>query len=161
MLSHGSRTVANGDMVTMTLIQGVVNAFVMFLARVIAFAVAQFMSRDRDDNEGMSYGILLPHCSSCARCSWCSARSSSPWFSRRREFRADAGGAQIGGRERMIGALEAYSARWRSGIRARRSGQHSKISNPNGLMRFFMTHPPLEERIARLHARPPERGRRR
>ena len=59
VLSHEIAHVANGDMVTMTLIQGVVNAFVMFLARVIAFAAAQFMSRDRDDNEGFSYGIYF------------------------------------------------------------------------------------------------------
>ncbi|MFN8602897.1 MAG: protease HtpX [Candidatus Binatia bacterium] len=153
VLSHEIAHVANGDMVTMTLIQGVVNAFVMFLARVIAFAAAQFMSRDRDDNEGMSYGIYFLVQFVCEIVFMVLGTIVVAWFSRWREFRADAGGAQIGGRERMIGALEALQRTVEiRDPRPQEAVATLKISNPNGMMRFFMTHPPLEERIARLRA---------
>ena len=153
VLSHEIAHVANGDMVTMTLIQGVVNAFVMFLARVIAFAAAQFMSRDRDDNEGMSYGIYFLVQFVCEIVFMVLGTIVVAWFSRWREFRADAGGAQIGGRERMIGALEALQRTVEiRDPRPQEAVATLKISNPNGIMRFFMTHPPLEERIARLRS---------
>ena len=153
VLSHEIAHVANGDMVTMTLIQGVVNAFVMFLARVIAFAAAQFMSRDRDENEGFSYGIYFLVQFVCEIVFMVLGTIVVAWFSRWREFRADAGGAQIGGRERMIGALEALQRTVEiRDPRPQEAVATLKISNPNGIMRFFMTHPPLEERIARLRS---------
>ena len=153
VLSHEVAHIANGDMVTMTLIQGVVNAFVMFLARVIAFAAAQFMSRDRDENEGFSYGIYFLVQFVCEIVFMVLGTIVVAWFSRWREFRADAGGAQIGGRERMIGALEALQRTVEiRDPRPQEAVATLKISNPNGMMRFFMTHPPLEERIARLRA---------
>ena len=153
VLAHEVSHIKNGDMVTMTLIQGVVNAFVMFLARVIAFAAAQFMSRDRDDNEGFSYGIYFLVQFVCEIVFMVLGTIVVAWFSRWREFRADAGGAQIGGRERMIGALEALQRTVEiRDPRPQEAVATLKISNPNGMMRFFMTHPPLEERIARLRA---------
>src|SRR5213592_1912964 len=106
VLGHEIAHIANGDMVTMTLIQGVINAFVMFLARVLAFVVSQAM-RSRDDDRGGSYfaQYILVHLfefvfmllGAVVVC----------WFSRRREFRADSGGARYTSREQMIGALEA------------------------------------------------------
>ncbi|MCL4808747.1 MAG: protease HtpX [Thermoanaerobaculia bacterium] len=152
VLGHEIAHVANGDMVTMTLVQGVVNAFTMFLARVLAFFVAQFLRRDSEEG-GVSrlvyfvativFDILFSILGSIV----------VAWFSRLREFRADAGGAQLAGRERMIGALEALQRTY--GIVDPASSQAAvqtlKISgHPTGLMRFFSTHPPLETRIARL-----------
>jgi heat shock protein HtpX len=152
VLSHEVAHIANGDMVTMTLIQGVVNAFVMFLARVIAFAAVQFF-RGRDENEGFSYGIYFLVQFVFEIIFMILGSIVIAWFSRMREFRADAGGAQIGGRERMIGALEALQRNVQiQDPQPQPAIATLKISNPNGLMRFFSTHPPLEERIARLRA---------
>src|SRR3989449_6585625 len=106
VLGHEIAHIANGDMVTMTLIQGVINAFVMFLARVLAFVVSQAM-RSRDDERGGNYLIqyLLVHLFEFvfSLLGWIVVC----WFSRLREFRADAGGARYASREQMIGALEA------------------------------------------------------
>jgi heat shock protein HtpX len=152
VLSHEVAHIANGDMVTMTLIQGVVNAFVMFLARVIAFAVVQAM-RGRDENEGFSYGIYFLVQIVFEIVFMILGSIVIAWFSRMREFRADAGGARLGGRERMIGALEALQRT----VEIRDPQPQPalatlKISNPAGIMRFFSTHPPLEERISRLRS---------
>ena len=151
VLGHEIAHIANGDMVTMTLLQGVINAFVMFLARVLAFAVSQAM-RSRDDGRGGNYFVqyLLVHLfefvffilGSIVVC----------WFSRVREFRADAGGARYASREQMIGALEALR-RVRetpaiAGAGQADSFQTLKISGKPG--HWFATHPPIEERIARL-----------
>jgi len=154
VLAHEIAHVANGDMVTLTLIQGVVNAFVMFLARVAAFAVSQALS-SRDDREGSS---------------------SSPWvqfamvmlfevvfgvigamivatFSRWREFRADAGGAKLAGREKMRSALQRLKSYSEivDPAHANPSFQTMKISGKQGrFMALLASHPPLEERIRRL-----------
>src|SRR5262245_13803343 len=105
VLGHEMAHIANGDMVTMTLIQGVINSFVLFLSRVLAFVVSQAM-RSRDDREGgfwMQYllaqvfQVVFSILGLIVVC----------WFSRIREFRADAGGARFAGRENMIGALRA------------------------------------------------------
>jgi heat shock protein HtpX len=153
VLSHEIAHIANGDMVTMTLIQGVVNAFVMFLARVIAFAAAQFFARDRDEGEGFSYGIYFLVQFVFEIVFMLLGSIVIAWFSRMREFRADAGGAQFGGRERMIGALEALQRTVQiQDPQPQPAIATLKISNPIGIMRFFSTHPPLEERIARLRA---------
>ncbi len=150
VLSHEVAHIANGDMVTMTLIQGVVNAFVMFLARVIAFAAAQAF-RGRDENEGFSYGIYFLVQIVFEIVFMILGSIVVAWFSRQREFRADAGGARLGGRERMIAALQALQRTVE--IRDPRDQPAIatlKISNPMGLARLFATHPPLEERIERL-----------
>ena len=157
VLGHEITHVANGDMVTMTLIQGVVNAFVMFLSRVLAFALSQAMrSRDDDRDGGGSwlvqflfiqlFQVIFGILGSIVVC----------WFSRWREFRADAGGARLAGRGNMIDALRALQ-RLHDPEVARAEARHSqgfqslKISGPaTGLLRLFLDHPPLEERIARL-----------
>jgi len=156
VLGHEIAHVGNGDMVTMTLIQGVVNAFVMFLARAIAFALAQAMRGDRDDRGGgVSYGayymiqfvleIMFMILGSIVVAS----------FSRWREFRADAGGARLAGRENMISALKALQRTFdRIDPQAQPSVQALKISSRSGgIMKLFSTHPALEERIARLQSR--------
>ena len=152
VLGHEIAHVANGDMVTMTLIQGVVNAFTMFLARVLAFFVAQLFRRD-DEEGGVSHLVYFVATLVFDIAFSILGSIVVAWFSRLREFRADAGGARVAGREKMIGALEALQRTY--GIVDPGSSQAAyqtlKISgHPTGLMRFFSTHPPLETRIARL-----------
>ncbi|MGH7971272.1 MAG: protease HtpX, partial [Limisphaerales bacterium] len=155
VLGHEITHVANGDMVTMTLIQGVINSFVLFLSRVLAFALAQAMrSRDDRDSGGgalqfvfvILFQIVFSILGSMVVC----------WFSRWREFRADAGGARLAGRQTMIDALRALQRLHDPETLAAEAQHHQafqalKISGPRGgMMALFATHPPLEERIARL-----------
>jgi len=150
VLGHEITHIANGDMVTMTLLQGVVNAFVMFLARVIAFALAQAMRRD--DSEGMSYGLYFVVQFALEMVFMILGSLVVMAFSRHREFRADAGGAHLAGREKMVSALEALRRDVANlDPRAQPAVASMKISGRGGL-RLFASHPPLEERIARLRA---------
>lgn len=154
VLGHEIAHVANGDMVTMTLIQGVINSFVLFLSRVLAFVISQAL-RSRDDRGGggglqfllvMLFQIVLSILGSMVVC----------WFSRFREFRADAGGARLAGRENMVSALRALKRLHDPEVLAAEAQHHQafqslKISGPRGgLAMLFATHPPLEERIERL-----------
>lgn len=155
VLGHEITHIANGDMVTMTLIQGVVNAFVMFLSRVIAFAIAQAMRGDRDDRDrGMSYGMQFAVQFVLEIVFMILGSMVVAAFSRWREYRADAGGARLAGRENMINALQALQRTYESvDVNAQPAIQALKISSrPRGALRFFSTHPPLDERIARLQA---------
>jgi heat shock protein HtpX len=157
VLGHEISHIANGDMVTMTLLQGVVNAFAMFLSRAIAFAIAQSMRGDRDDRDrGMSPFVAVMIQMVLEVVFMLLGSMVIAWFSRYREFRADAGGAKLAGRENMIQALEALRRTFEqveaSGIQPQ-TFQSLKISSrPSGLMALFASHPPLEERIARLQA---------
>jgi len=146
VIGHEIAHVANGDMVTMTLIQGVMNTFVVFLSRVIGYAVDSFLRRgdSRDSGPGIGYwvttivlDIVLGFL----------AAIIVAWFSRQREFRADAGSAQLlGRRQPMINAL------------ARLGGLHpaelpksmAAMGIAGGIGQLFSTHPPIEERIAAL-----------
>ena len=147
VLGHEIAHIANGDMVTMTLLQGIINAFVMFLARVISFFVA---SRGSDEEGGVAPSFLLTLALEIALSALGMLVVAA--FSRRREFRADAGGAALAGRESMLSALEglkrgmAYAdLTWRPSMAA------FKIAGkPGGMMAMFATHPSLDERIARL-----------
>jgi heat shock protein HtpX len=153
VLGHEVAHVANGDMVTMTLIQGVVNAFVMFLARAIAFAVAQ--SGRRDDNEGSSFSsgtyFLVQFVLEIVFMILGSILVA--FVSRWREFRADHGGARLAGRDKMISALEALRRNYELiDTQAQPAVQSLKISGRGGFLSLFSTHPSLEERIARLES---------
>jgi heat shock protein HtpX len=150
VLGHEITHVANGDMVTLTLIQGVVNTFVFFLSRIIGNIVDRSVSRD-SDGEGMAYfvtvivsqlvlGIL--------------ATIIVMWFSRRREFRADAGGAALAGRERMIGALQSLQRAHDEPLPSHMSAFGISGGEGRSWTRLFMSHPPLEERIAALRSAP-------
>ena len=155
VLGHEITHIANGDMVTMTLIQGIINSFVLFLSRVLAFVISQAMrSRDDRDSGGgwiqfvlvMVFQIVFSILGSLVVC----------WFSRWREFRADAGGARLAGRENMINALRALRSLHDPEITAAEA-QHAqafqslKISGQSsGMFALFATHPPIEQRIARL-----------
>jgi len=153
VLGHEVAHIANGDMVTMTLIQGVINAFVLFLSRILAFVIVQ-AARGRDSRGNdilmymlvMVFQIVFSLLGAIVVC----------WFSRMREFRADAGGARLAGRQSMIDALRALQRLYDpelAAIEAQRAQafQAFKISGKQSkFLRLFTTHPPLEERIMRL-----------
>lgn len=148
VLGHEVAHVANGDMVTLTLIQGVVNTFVIFLSRIIGRFVDQVIFKsERGHGPGFFITVMVAQVVLGIFASMIVA-----WFSRQREFRADAGGARMAGRGKMIAALEALQR------------GHEPAELPDGLKAFgisggmgrfgrlFMTHPPLPERIAALRA---------
>jgi heat shock protein HtpX len=152
VLGHEVAHIANGDMVTMTLIQGVVNTFVLFLSRILASFIAN--SGSRDENSRSNYGLQFILTMVFDMCFAILASILVNYFSRRREFRADAGGAKLAGREKMLSGLYKLQAQFEQ-IAPDNSGTAVlKISNKSsGLMALFSTHPPLEERIRRLQAR--------
>lgn len=154
VLSHEIAHIQNGDMVTMALLQGVVNAFVMFLARILAFAFSS-LGKNRDDSPSigsyLSYNlfVILFEVVFMVLGSIVVA-----WFSRYREFRADLGGAHIAGRPKMIAALEALQRmqQIQDPTTAKSSFNAFKISTgrKQGWAHLFASHPPLEVRIQRL-----------
>ena len=150
VLGHEISHVANGDMVTMTLLQGIVNAFAMFLARAIAWGIA--LGTRRDEDEAPSYGMAFAIQFVLEMVLMVLGSLVVLWFSRWREFRADAGGARVAGRDRMIGALEALRRDVEHVAPAAPAVAAFRISSPGGFARLFASHPPLEERIARLRA---------
>lgn len=152
VLGHEMSHVANGDMVTMGLLQGVVNTFVYFFASIAGYLVDRVLLRSGDDERGYGYGpgyyitqmvaqVLLSIL----------ATMIVMWFSRRREFRADAGGAELAGRGKMIDALRALQ---RAHEPADLPGELAAFGINGGIssgfQRLFLSHPPLEERIAAL-----------
>jgi heat shock protein HtpX len=139
VLGHEITHVANGDMVTLTLIQGVVNTFVIFLARAIASVIG-----DRDRG-GMAYFATVMVLQMVLGVF---ASMIVAWFSRQREYRADAGGANLAGREKMIAALE----RLKSSHETTLQGQMTAfgINGKTSVSEMFMSHPPLEKRIEAL-----------
>lgn len=152
VLGHEISHIANGDMVTMTLIQGVVNAFVMFLARAIGFAIAT-MARGRDEgSEGFSYLTYFITVTVLEILFMVLGSIVVFWFSRQREFRADAGGARLAGREKMIQALQALKRSYELvDTRSQPALNTLKISGgEGGIMRLLSTHPTLDQRIKRL-----------
>lgn len=150
VLGHEVAHIANGDMVTMTLVQGVVNAFVMFLARVIA----TFLMRGDDGERGRSGSYFAYYMTVMALEMVFMILGSMviATFSRFREFRADAGGAYLAGRDKMVHALEGLNKTLNvvDQEAEQPAFQVMKISNPKGFFKLFATHPPIEERIARL-----------
>ena len=153
VLSHEVAHIANGDMVTMTLLQGVVNAFVMFLARALAFVAAQAMRGD-DRDGGPSEAIYFVCVLVFQTVFMLLGSMVVMGFSRWREFRADAGGAHLAGRDSMIHALEALRRDQEAvaSAHAPPSLATLQISAQGGVMRLFMSHPPLDERIERLRS---------
>ncbi|MBM3207683.1 MAG: protease HtpX [Chlamydiae bacterium] len=153
VIAHEISHIENGDMVTMTLIQGVVNAFVMFMARALAYVVSGLGNKKDNSSSGSyaGYAILVFLFEVVFMILGSIVVAS---FSRFREFRADKGGATLAGREKMIAALE--SLRSMQGMRDPRvdkpSFESMKISSvkKSGWMALFASHPPLEDRIARL-----------
>jgi len=147
VLGHEISHVANGDMVTLALLQGVLNTFVIFLARIIGGLVDRAVFRNDREETGIGFyvttfiaqivlGIL--------------ASMIVAWYSRRREFRADRGGANLAGAGSMIGALEALKRSHGEPMPQQMQAFGINTGESRGFMRFFMSHPPLDARIAAL-----------
>lgn len=153
VLAHEIGHVANGDMVTLTLIQGVVNTFVMFFARIVGYAVDSFLRRN-DDEGGVGIGFYITTFI-FEIIFGIIASIIVAWFSRRREFRADDAGATLASNGAMIGALQRLKAEYNipdelpSQMTAFGINGHLK----QGLMELFASHPPLDDRIAALKQR--------
>lgn len=146
VVGHEITHVANGDMVTMALLQGVLNTFVYFFATIIGSVVDRALSGN-DERGGYGMGYYLVQMIAQIALGFL-ASIIVAWFSRRREFRADAGGANLAGREKMIGALRALQ---RGHEAEELPGQFAAFGiNGGGIHKLFMSHPPLEERIAAL-----------
>jgi heat shock protein HtpX len=151
VLAHEVAHVANGDMVTMALLQGVVNAFVMFFARIAAFALQNFLSGDKDDdrpaNTGWAYhlSVMVFEVAFSFLGMFVIA-----YFSRIREFRADKGAAQFAGKYKMIAALKRLQQKLDLVDDSQDALKTMKITSKKGLMNFLSTHPSLEDRIAAL-----------
>ena len=146
VLAHEVTHVANGDMVTLALIQGVVNTFVIFLARVIGHTVDRVVFRN-ELGHGPAFWITTIVAELVLGLL---ATIIVMWFSRQREFRADAGGARLAGRQHMIGALERLRQRHPQPLPDKMAAFGIAGGAGAGLKRLFMSHPPLEERIATL-----------
>jgi len=145
VLGHEVAHIANGDMITLALIQGVVNTFVVFLARVIGYVVDSAINKGRR-GPGIGYwvativaeivlGIL--------------ASTIVMWFSRQREFRADEGGAFLAGRDKMVMALKKLQSAYEPSSLPKQM-QAFGVSGNTSISRLFMSHPPLSERIEAL-----------
>lgn len=150
VLGHEITHIANGDMVTMTLLQGIVNAFVMFMARAVAFVISKGLSKERNGSS-LSSGLFYILVFVFEILFMILGSIVVARFSRFREFRADAGGARLAGKESMIAGLR----RLQQTIDVKDNTEQPafqalKISSRSGFMRLFASHPPLEERIARL-----------
>ena len=149
VLGHEITHVANGDMVTLTLIQGVVNTFVIFLSRIVGGIVDRALSRDGEGRGGFGYFITVMVMQVIFGVL---ANMIVMAFSRYREFRADAGGAQLAGRNNMIGALERLKMAHAPALPTQMAAFGISGGLGTGLRRLFMSHPPLEERIAALQS---------
>jgi heat shock protein HtpX len=149
VLGHEMSHVANGDMVTLALLQGVLNTFVIFLARIIGSFVDRALFRNDRDESGIGFflttlvaqivlGIL--------------ASIIVAWYSRRREFRADRGGANLAGSGSMIAALQVLKRSQGEPMPQQMQAFGINTGASSGFMRLFMSHPPLDERIAALQS---------
>jgi len=149
VLGHEISHVANGDMVTLALLQGVLNTFVIFLARIVGSIVDRALFKNDREESGIGFflttlvaqivlGIL--------------ASMIVSWYSRRREFRADRGGADLAGTGSMIGALQVLKQSHGEPMPPQMQAFGINTGSTGGFMRLFMTHPPLDERIAALQS---------
>lgn len=149
VLGHEVAHIANGDMVTMTLIQGVMNTFVVFLSRVIGYAVDSFLRKGDTDRSGPGIGYMVTTVVLDIVLGFVAAIIVA-WFSRQREFRADAGAAQLMGRKQpMVNALARLGGITPAELP--KSVAAMGISS-GGIGKWFSTHPPIQERIATLQA---------
>jgi heat shock protein HtpX len=151
VLGHEMTHIANGDMVTMTLLQGVVNAFVMFFARILAYVISMRGRNNRQRSPNGAYFLLV----------WIFeivfmllGSMVIAAFSRWREYRADAGGARLSGRQNMIEALQHLDAIQTKKLKGAQTSLapfmiHSR-QEPTLIMKLFSTHPPIQDRISRL-----------
>tara|TARA_B100000809_G_scaffold266758_1_gene331241 strand:- start:4199 stop:5080 length:882 start_codon:yes stop_codon:yes gene_type:complete len=146
VLGHEVSHIANGDMITMGLIQGVVNTFVIFLSRIIGFFVDRVILKNQ---RGFGIGYFISSILAQIVLSFF-ASMIVMWFSRRREFRADEGGADLAGKHKMIAALKKLQGDQAEDLPGEFAAFGINGGRPTGLRALFMSHPPLEERIAAL-----------
>lgn len=154
ILGHEITHIANGDMVTMTLLQGVVNAFVMFLARVLAFALSGLGKNQKEGSSGGSYLSYSLFVFLFEVVFMIFGSMVIAFYSRRREFRADYGGAKLSSRGKMISALQRLEE---SHVKIKEPVQASALQafmintqKKSSILKFFATHPPIEKRIQKL-----------
>lgn len=148
VLAHEVSHIANGDMVTLALIQGVVNTFVIFLSRVIGHTIDRTVFKTQEGH-GPAFWITTIIAEIVLGVL---ASIIVMWFSRQREFRADAGGASLAGKEKMIAALRRLQLTQKQAHLPDQLAAFGISGSRNGLMGLFMSHPPLEERIAALES---------
>ncbi len=150
VLAHEVSHVANGDMVTMALLQGVLNTFVIVLARMVGGLIDSYLSGGRESRPGLAYVAIVLVLELVLGLF---ATMIAMWFSRKREFRADAGGASLAGRGKMISVLERLSAQLvPSTLPPRVEAFGITGGMALGLKKMFLSHPPMEQRIAALRA---------
>lgn len=151
VLGHEIAHVANGDMITMALLQGVLNTFVIVLARVVGGIIDSALSGNREGGgRGFAYFIIV---FALEMVFGLFATMIAMWFSRHREFRADAGGAHLAGRQKMIAALERLKLNHgQSTLPTQVAAFGIAGGIGQGLRKMFLSHPPLDERIAALRA---------
>ena len=153
VLGHEISHIANGDMVTMTLVQGIVNSFALFFSRILAYIVSMSLSRSEEREGDISY-LTYTVCTIVFDILFTLLGTILvAAFSRYREYRADVGGAKLAGREQMIAALKRLQ--YTSEMEDERAPSLAalKISHHTSWLQLFSTHPPLESRIARLEKR--------
>jgi heat shock protein HtpX len=151
VLGHEISHVANGDMVTLTLLQGVLNTFVIFLARIVGSVVDRVVFKNERSDSGIGF-FLTTMVAQLILGLFASMIVS--WFSRYREYRADRGGANLAGTGNMISALEALKRSHGEAMPQQMQAFGINTGAPGGFMRLFASHPPLDERIAALQAAP-------
>jgi heat shock protein HtpX len=151
VLGHEVTHVANGDMVTLALLQGVLNTFVIFLARIIGSFVDRALLKNDREQSGIGF-FLTTMVAQIVLGIFASMIVS--WYSRRREFRADRGGADLAGKGSMIAALEALKRSQGEPMPPQMQAFGINTGGGSGFMRLFMSHPPLDERIAALQSSP-------
>jgi len=149
VLGHEISHVANGDMVTLALLQGVLNTFVIFLARIIGSIVDRALFRNDRQESGIGF-FLTTLAAQIVLGIFASMIVS--WYSRRREYRADRGGANLAGTGKMIEALEVLKRSQGEPMPPQMQAFGINTGSAGGFMRLFMTHPPLDERIAALQS---------
>ena len=148
VLGHEIAHIANGDMVTMTLIQGVLNTFVVFISRVVGYAVDSALRKNDEENTGPGMGYYITSLVLDLVLGFVASMIVA-WFSRQREFRADSGSAQLlGSKQPMINALARLGHMQAGAL----PSSVATLGITGGLGKLFATHPPLEERIAALQA---------
>ena len=148
VLAHEISHVANGDMVTLALIQGVVNTFVVFFAKLFGYFVDRVLLKN-DEREGPGIGQFVAEIVAQLVLGVL-ASVVVMWFSRQREYRADVGGANLAGRQKMIAALERLKVNHEQAAAMPQNMSAMAISSGGGFAKLFMTHPPLDERIQAL-----------
>jgi heat shock protein HtpX len=149
VLAHEISHVANGDMVTLTLIQGVLNTFVIFLSRMVAGGINNALSQNREGG-GLGFFGYIAVTIFLEMVLGLFASLIVMWFSRKREFRADSGAAHLAGKQKMIGALQRLQAHYEPSKLPDQISAFGIKGKQGGLASLFRSHPPLEERIAAL-----------